>query len=394
MLVKCFGVALATLLLLLVSSALGGKVLFVFPLSSKSMVNLFEPLVKGLIEKGHQVKIVTPVKFKMDSTNLTQLQPFGLEEIFSDYPEPFQIRQQSKLFKWPMEFQVKYCHLFYQHEEFRKLENETFDVIIANIQYNDCFAGLFHKIGSPIIFLSSLPIPSVFPEQFGNVLPSSFVPNCMLGDISTQLRFIQRTKNVLYNVYFHLMLHLWTRPPLEAIYRQYLGGDTPTISEIYGEQASLILMNSHFSLNGPRPLLPNIVEIGGIHCHSIKNHGQPRIPEDLQNFIETGKDDGFIVFSLGSIVKAVHMPESVREAFLQSFSKLKQRVIWKWEKDGGMPNLPSNVKLVKWLPQQELLAHPSIKLFITHGGLLSTQEAIYHGVPVLGMPVFGKQKLF
>lgn len=42
--------------------------------------------------------------------------------------------------------------------------------------------------------------------------------------------------------------------------------------------------------------------------------------------------------------------------------------------------------------KKSVLAHPNIKLYIYQGGLQSTQEAIYHEVPVLGIPIFSDQE--
>ena len=89
------------------------------------------------------------------------------------------------------------------------------------------------------------------------------------------------------------------------------------------------------------------------------------------------------------------MSPETRRTFISTFGRLKQRIIWKWEDETKMSSdvdiLPPNVKLVPWLPQQDLLGHPKARLFITHGGLFSNQEAIYHGVPLISMPVFADQ---
>lgn len=39
------------------------------------------------------------------------------------------------------------------------------------------------------------------------------------------------------------------------------------------------------------------------------------------------------------------------------------------------------------------LGHPNVKLFVSHGGLMGTQEATYCGVPKLGIPIFADQDL-
>ena len=93
---------------------------------------------------------------------------------------------------------------------------------------------------------------------------------------------------------------------------------------------------------------------------------------------------------MGSAAKGSSMPESYRKIFLNTFSKLKQRVLWKWETE-EMEGLPPNVKLSKWVPQADVLGDKRLRLFITHGGHGSTTEAIYYGVPLIGIPLMGDQ---
>ncbi len=73
----------------------------------------------------------------------------------------------------------------------------------------------------------------------------------------------------------------------------------------------------------------------------------------MKTFADEAKD-GFIVFTLGSFVSVSTMPKETVNTFIRVFSKLPQRVVWKWEAD--IPQgVPSNIMMVDWLPQQDLL---------------------------------------
>lgn len=75
--------------------------------------------------------------------------------------------------------------------------------------------------------------------------------------------------------------------------------------------------------------------------------------QDLKNFLDEAKH-GAILFSLGSNVRSDKMsPEKVK-AFLDVFSELPQRVLWKWESD-VLPGHTQNVMMRKWLPQNDIL---------------------------------------
>ena len=43
------------------------------------------------------------------------------------------------------------------------------------------------------------------------------------------------------------------------------------------------------------------------------------------------------------------------------------------------------------LPQQDILGYNGTKVFISQGGMMSIQESLYHGVPLLIIPIFGDQ---
>lgn len=132
--------------------------------------------------------------------------------------------------------------------------------------------------------------------------------------------------------------------------------------------------------------------------------------QNIQTFLD-GAEHGAIFFSLGSNLKSSLLSKDKLEAIVQTFAKLKQRVVFKWDAE-VLPGQTDNILIGKWLPQDDILgedsqgfdllrrwywfhlisAHKNVILFVSHGGLGSVVESKYHGVPIVGLPVFADQE--
>ncbi|XP_078595898.1 UDP-glucuronosyltransferase 2C1-like isoform X4 [Branchiostoma floridae x Branchiostoma japonicum] len=129
--------------------------------------------------------------------------------------------------------------------------------------------------------------------------------------------------------------------------------------------------------------MPNMVHVGGLNARAAVP-----LTEDIEAFVQSSGDDGVVVVSFGSMVKT--MSTERQEVFATAFARLRQKVVWRYvgEKPAG---LGKNTKLLAWLPQNDLLAHPKTRAFITHAGSNGLYEALHHGVPMVCLPLFGDQ---
>ncbi|CAH0555378.1 unnamed protein product [Brassicogethes aeneus] len=369
------------------------RLLVVFPMEAPSHYNLGSSLAKGLAEAGHDVTIIASFKEKSITKGLKYREVY-LDGFYEERKKQFKEMNLFKMTNIPMIMRLPFMNSMgnditertFAHPKIQKLlddQNEKFDAVIVENFINDAMKYFAYHFKAPLISFSPVGANAWVNILVGNPAPPSYIPNAFM-DYSSQMTFFERVLNNLFDVISSLNTHLIFFPGQNKILHKYFP-NAPDISDLLYNN-SLVLLNSHVSTTFPVPLLPNMINIGGFHVKPAKT-----LPKDLKDFIE-GAKHGVIYFSMGSNLQSKDLPENIRNNLMNTFKSLKERVIWKFE-DENLPGKPNNVLISKWLPQNDILGHPNVKLFITHGGLLSTTETIYHGVPVLTIPIFGDQKM-
>jgi len=363
------------------------RILVLGPIGTYSHKLIYMPIVQGLAEKGHNVTVISPFPPKTKVENVREIIVENVDDSSIDF---FMVRNFKGIFSvaprlWVFGtlLSIAYDKLM-GNEEFRQiLHSEQFDLILIDAIFNDFCLPLADQWKAPIITVSASIGPPWVVENMG--VPHNFAsyPSGWTS-YDNEMNLIQRCLNTLEAVLTANFRDLFILNPLNSKIRKTFP-QARTIQEVE-KDISLCIVNSHPVFNWQRPMPPTVIEVSGLHIKPPKP-----LPSELQKFADESGEHGFILFTLGSMIKSSTIPKATVQVFLRVFREIPQRVIWKWEADEKPPNLPHNVLLVKWLPQSDLLAHPNVRLFITHGGLLGTQEAVSYQVPLLGLPVVNDQ---
>ncbi|XP_021081730.1 UDP-glucuronosyltransferase 2A2 isoform X2 [Mesocricetus auratus] len=260
-----------------------------------------------------------------------------------------------------------------------RLQNRGFDVLIVD-PVTICGDLVALKLGIPFVYTLRFSPAFTVERHCGKIpAPVSYVP-AALSELTDQMSFGERVKNTIsYYLQDYIFQSYWGR--WNSYYSRVLGRPT-TLCETMGK-AEIWLMRTYWDFEFPRPYLPNFEFVGGLHCKPAKP-----LPKEMEEFVQSSGEHGVVVFSLGSMVK--NLTEEKACLIASALAQIPQKVLWRYK--GKTPaTLGSNTRLFDWIPQNDLLGHPKTRAFITHGGTNGIYEAIYHGIPMVGLPMFADQ---
>uniref|UniRef100_A0A8D2DJQ8 UDP-glucuronosyltransferase n=1 Tax=Sciurus vulgaris TaxID=55149 RepID=A0A8D2DJQ8_SCIVU len=383
---------LCVCLLLASGFAQAGKLLVV-PMDGSHWFTM-RSVIEKLIYRGHEVVAVMPeVSWQLGKASNFTVKTYSTSYTLEDLDREFKFFLDTQ-WKTPEQsmygiamgspkafFNISFSRcrsLFNDKKLVDFLKKSSFDAVFLD-PFDVCGLVVAKYFSLPSVVFARVVFCRFLEEGAQCPSPLSYVPRLFLMS-SDALTFVERVRNHLHYLEEYLFCSYFFKPALE-IASEIL--QTPvTISDL-SSQVSIWLLRTDFVLDYPRPVMPNMVFIGGINCHQ----GKP-LPKEFEAYVNASGEHGIVVFSLGSMVSEI--PEKKAMEIADALGRIPQTVLWRYT--GSPPsNLAKNTKLVKWLPQNDLLGHPKTRAFITHSGSHGIYEGICNGVPMVMLPLFGDQ---
>lgn len=250
----------------------------ILPFPGRSHYISFARFFKGLAEKGHNVTVVGHYPLKEPIPNYRDIEIGGAEIIIGakqlEMLNLKNIDAKGRLFKYliPFIFSKKseqICEIGLNStavQSFMKEEN-NFDVDIVQYFSSDCFLTLAKKFNVPVVRIHSCSLMPWSNDRFGNPDNPAYIPNNLLP-FSDRMTFLERVENTVMTFVHGLYNNIFVLSDDQRVATKYFGELGATLrTDVLDD--SLLLVATHFTFNLPRPLVPSIIEIGGIHIGKV-----------------------------------------------------------------------------------------------------------------------------
>ena len=342
----------------------------------------------GLIDMGHDVYIILPDSFpyvdKFTQNNITVLKYFTIEPNFKN----FNISDPDRMWNTFMHNSPKELMRTMDMKQVCRniLSDESLLPVLADLNFDLAITDAFGHAKCYMLLLYRLDIPyASFMTQYEpwlirNLALPSFVHFPLTEPMNYLMTFSERLRNTWtlidwsYNPY--------TIATKDAFSMNY-APEKPAVSMDFLSTRSLLwLVDTDVAIDYARPKMPNEINIGG----SSLRPAQP-LPENIHKIVEAA-ENGAVIVCFGSID---YIPQKYINRMMEAFTQLDHlHFLWRYPLE--FPSkIPSHITLLKWLPQNDILAHPKTRLFVTHGGVNSQFESVYHAVPMVTFPLTADQ---
>lgn len=381
----------ALVLLGAIGVASGAKIIMASPQMGS---HILEQVTLGeeLAARGHQVYMAIGSRYP----NIANIEKKGMKTITYNIPK-------DVLYGVSSDLEKSLIPLIFSEDKDKMAVSGQ---LAATISYRDCaymmndeqFLAELRKLSfdlaivepfivSPcnVILPKVLEIPFVsmagfyLPWKIGIPALPSFAPLLQSWSSMNDITIISRFRNLLMYLFMDEFLYS-TFPQNTTLLKTY----APEFENWYDlvKLSELFITTNDHHLGALFPYMPNYISAAGLPTSKAK-----QLTDDLEKLVQAS-NDGVILLSFGS--SASFFPSDVVAKFFEAFSTLKQTVVTRFDAPKNV-TIPKNVKLLSWLPQNDLLGHPKTKLFITHCGNSGQHEALYHAVPMIGFPLFAEQ---
>jgi glucuronosyltransferase len=346
-------------------SVFAANILCIFPKPSYSHQAVFRGVTEELLEKGHKLTILSthPSENERKHENSTLIDVSFSEKIFEELMNEI-FEQKNPSWKTAMysvvDMEAKVIKAQFESEEMKKLlknKNLRFDVLLLETGGFSPYHALADHFAIPVVGITSADSNFVGHETMGNVMNPIAHPDRILP-FTVARKFSERLFSCFFVVLIKFLVVPRAAENYEPLAKKYFPENTKNYYELTSN-VDLQLINAHPALGFIRPLLPNTIPLGFLHVKPPKP-----LPSDLQEILDTSKQ-GVIYMSFGTLIRDKMYKKNYTN-FIEAFSDLPYVILWKTD-DPIHHSLPSNVISRKWFPQSDLLAHPHVKLFITHG---------------------------